>query len=275
MESKIIDIIRSSNCSNVIHSSITFLSKKKEKIRLFLTYISNSKYCISNIRDIFLICYDNGIFDLNNNEPLQRQDILNFLEKEIKEINQLNLKKILFDIYFFFVENEEIHDLFIYEVEQRIRMSRIIEDADEYFSILLENECFINYKQYEKPSDFTNGVIIKCIINNETIPELCYPHGDNQRGNLTGIIRECLNRIGKEEIHKFLLHTQERIKSFTFEKEEEGSTYFNDLDIWKIHSSRENLMNDFQKILSFHKKINVLIYSKKNNRVTIFDSKYF
>ena len=34
-------------------------------------------------------------------------------------------------------------------------------------------------------------------------------------------------------------------------------------------------MNDFQKILSFHKKINVLIYSKKNNRVTIFDSKDF
>ena len=40
--------------------------------------------------------------------------------------------------------------------------------------------------------------------------------------------------------------------SFTFEKEEEGSTYFNDLDIWKIHSLRENLMNDFQKILSFY-----------------------
>lgn len=144
---------------------------------------------------------------------------------------------------------------------------------DEYFSILLENECFINYKQYKKPSDFINGVIIKCIINNEIIPELCSPYGDNQRGNLTGIIRECLHRIGKEKIHKFLLYNQQRIKSFTFEKEEEGSTYFNDLDIWKIHSGRENLMNDFQKILSFYKEVNVLIYSKKNNEVTIFDSK--
>ena len=53
MESKIIDMIRSSNCSNVIHSSITFLSKKKENTRIFLSYISNSKYCINDIRDIF------------------------------------------------------------------------------------------------------------------------------------------------------------------------------------------------------------------------------